>query len=253
MNFNAAHLIFVALIATHCHAQSTQSPPEFEVASVKPAIPGPHQGVWSNGPPDEVRMLNMNLGDLISFAYHLKSYQISVTGWMESVNYDVVAKVPSDAAKLPWEEKFALMRLMTRTMLAERFKLALHKETKELPAYALVVGKNGSLIRELGPNPGENVVVDWRRGHLSAKMMPMSQLVELLSNLIQRPVLDQTGIKGIFDVTLDWEPDSTNPPGSDAKPPLNLALQEQLGLKLEARKAPIDVMVVDHAERASEN
>ena len=242
--------VFSFLAAWVSFAQSAPPPPEFQVASVKPAVPGP-QGVWVTG--DRIRMLNMSLKQLIEFAYDVKGYQVSATGWIEYDKYDAIAKVSEDEAKLPWEKKFALMRLMTRTLLADRFKLVLHRGSKELPVYALVVAKNGSKIRELGPNPGDNVKVDSRRGHLSAQQMPMSQLVEILGSQMDRPLLDMTGIQGIFDVTLDWSPENPDPSVAETKPPLELALQDQLGLNLESRKSPIEVLVVDHADKASEN
>jgi uncharacterized protein (TIGR03435 family) len=243
---------FVFLAGWVSFAQSASPEPEFEVASVKLAIPGP-QGVWTNGSPDRIRMLNMSLKELISFAYDVKDYRVYGTGWIETEKYDVIAKVSSDAAKLQWDKKFALMRRMTRTLLGERFKLTLRQEKRELPVFGLVVAKTGSKIRELGPNPGDNVVADYRWGHLSAKQMPMSQLVDILGGQLDRPVLDLTGIQGVFDIKLDWTPESAQPTALETKPSLPVALEEQLGLKLEARKSPVEVIVVDHAERASEN
>jgi uncharacterized protein (TIGR03435 family) len=119
--------------------------------------------------------------------------------------------------------------------------------------YGLVVAKTGSKIRELGPNPGDNVVAEVRQGHLSAKQMPMSQLVEILGSQLDRPVLDRTGIRGVFDVTLDWAPENPQSTALETKPSLPVALQEQLGLKLETQKGRVEVLVVDHAEKASEN
>jgi uncharacterized protein (TIGR03435 family) len=242
----------VFLGAWVCFAQSASPTPDFEVASVKRAVPGP-QGVWTNGSPDRIRMLNMSLKELIAFAYDVKGYQVEGAGWIETEKYDVIAKVSPDEARLPWDKKFALMRLMTRTLLAQRFKLVLRQERKDLPVFGLVTAKTGSKIKELGPNPGDNVLADFRWGHLSAKQMPMPQLVGILGDQLNQPVLDLTGIRGVFDLTLDWTPETPQPGALQTKPSLPEALQEQLGLKLEPRKSPIEVMVVDHAERASEN
>jgi uncharacterized protein (TIGR03435 family) len=241
-------LLFLA--AWLSFAQSASPEPEFEVASVKRAVPGP-EGVWVNG--ETIRMLNMSLKALLSFADDVKDYQVYGTGWIETEKYDAIAKVSADEAKLPWEQKFALMRRMTRKLLAERFKVTLHREKNDLPVFGLVVAKTGSKIKELGPNPGDMVKTNQRRGHLSAQQMPMSQLVDILGDYLDRPVLDLTDIKGVFDVTLDWAPERAQPAPLETKPPLPVALEEQLGLKLEARKSPIEVIVVDHAERASEN
>src|SRR6185312_6424878 len=226
--------------------------PEFEVASVKRAMPGP-QGVWTNGSPDRIRMLNMSLQQLISFAYDVKDYQVPAKGWIESEKYDVVAKVSPAVASMPWAVKFAQMRMMTRALLAQRFQLVLRRELREMPVYGLVTAKSGSKLQELGPNPGDNVMADIQRGHLSAKKMQMSQLALILGDQMDRPVVDFTGIRGVFDVTLDWSPESAEPVASDTKPSLALALQEQLGLKLEPRKSPVDVLVVDRAEPPSGN
>lgn len=89
--------------------------------------------------------------------------------------------------------------------------------------------------------------------HLSAKQMPISQLVDILAGQLDRPVIDLTGIRGVFDVTLDWTPENAPAAAVETKPPLSMALEDQLGLKLEARKTRVDVIVVDHAERSSEN
>jgi uncharacterized protein (TIGR03435 family) len=243
---------FGILAAWVAFGQSASPEPGFQVASVKRAVPGP-QGVWTNGSPDRIRMLNMSLKELISFAYDVKDYQVDARGWMEDEKYDVIAKVSDDAVKLPWANRFALERLMTRTLLRERFKLALRQEKRDLPAFALVVDKTGPKIHELGPNPGDNVVADYRWGHLSAKQMPMSQLVDILAGQLDRPVIDLTGIHGVFDITLDWTPENAPTTALETKPSLPVALQEQLGLRLEARKSPVNVIVMDHAEKASEN
>jgi uncharacterized protein (TIGR03435 family) len=247
-----AGVILAMSASSVCVAQPAASPPAFEVASLKAAIPGP-QGVWTNGSPDRIRMLNMSLKELISFAYDVKGYQLPATGWVESEKYDVIAKVSPEIAALPWEKKFALERVMTQALLAERFKLAVHREKKDLPVYGLAPVKSGSKIHQTGPNPGDNVNVDFRRGHISAKSMPMSQLVEILADQLDRPVLDLTGITGVFDISLDWAPENADPNAIETKPPLPLALEDQLGLKLETRKGAVEVLVIDHAERAAAN
>ena len=231
-------------------AQSAAPPSEFEVASVKPAKPGGRRGVWTDGSPNQIRMLGMSLKQLIDFGYGVRGYQVTGPDWIDSEKYDVVAKLPSEAAALPEEARWVAIHAITQALLAERFKLTLHRETKPLPVYALVVAKNGPKIRELGPDPGDNVKVNRSKGHLSAEQMPMSQLVSILASQLDRPVVDQTGIKGVFDVKLDWTPEPT---ALDSKPDLFIAVQEQLGLKLEATKSSIEMLVVDHAERASEN
>jgi uncharacterized protein (TIGR03435 family) len=242
--------IYALLFAT-CLAAS---PAEFEAVSVKPSTSTQH-GVWTDGSPGRLRMMSLSLAELVAQAYDVKDYQVAGPGWIKNTRYDVMAKVPDAAAELPGKQRWEQIRAMEQTMLADRFKLAFHGETRDLQAYELVVGKNGARIHELGPNPGDNVMLDWKsQSHFSAKRMPMSQLVEILISLFEGPVLDRTGIKGVFDITLDWAPEkvaAANP--EETRPSLAAAVQEQLGLKLEARRSPIEVLVVDHAEPASGN
>jgi uncharacterized protein (TIGR03435 family) len=243
-------LISIFFVPYESLAQSTAAPSEFEVASVKPVKPGGPHGVWTDGSPNQIRMLGMSLKQLIDFGYGVRGYQVTGPDWIDSERYDVIAKVPSDAAALPEEARWVAIHQMTQALLAERFKVTLHRETKPLPVYALVVAKNGPKIRELGPDPGDNVKVNRSKGHLSAEQMPMSQFVSILASQLDRPVVDQTGIKGVFDVKLDWTPEPT---AVNDKPDLFIAVQEQLGLKLEATKSSIEMLVIDHVERPSEN
>jgi uncharacterized protein (TIGR03435 family) len=240
--------------------------PEFEVASIRPSAPGGRHGVWTNGSHSHIQMLGMNLKDLMSFAYDVEGYRVSGQGPIVSGRYDVLAKITDDAANLPDKERWIQIHLMTQRLLADRFKLTFHRSTVEISVYRLVIWKSGSKIRELGPDPGDNVLIDRRPGHLSAKQMPMKQLVTILTRELRWPVLDATGIRGVFDITLDWAPESTvvNPARAnqqpenlgdapDAKPSLFTAVEQQLGLKLEPGKSAIEILVIDQAERASEN
>ena len=238
---------------------------EFEVASIRPSSAGGRHGVWTMGSKDRIQMLGMSVKQLMGFAYDLEGYRIVAHGPVVSEPYDVVAKVPDEVAKLDDKERWRRMHVMTQRLLADRFQLAFHRETREISVYRLLPWKSGTKIKELGPNPGDNVVVDRRSGHLSAKSMPMSQLVTILRSELRQPVLDGTGIEGVFDITLDWAPESEVSPARaerqpanlgdapDARPSLFTAVEEQLGLKLEAGKSTMEVLVVDHAERASEN
>jgi uncharacterized protein (TIGR03435 family) len=257
--------VSLAGLAQPVPAQSANISSEFEVVSIKLSAPGGDHGVWTDGP-SRVRMLGMPLKQLIGFAYDVEGYRVSAQGSIPSEPYDVMAKVPDDAAKLPWESRWRQIHVMTQALLASRFKLTFHRAPTEMSVYSLMIGKGGSKIREVGPNPGDNVVVDRRPGHLSAQQMPMSQLVEILRGELRRPVLDLTGIKGVFDIKLDWAPEAREktPPSTaerpetsadtlDMRPALSTAIEEQLGLKLQAGKSSIEVLVVDHAVRPSEN
>jgi len=247
--------ICLASLTAAVSAQTTEASSEFEVASIRLSKPSERRGVWTDGSPNQIRMLGMNLKQLMTFAYDVESYRIDGSGVLPPESYDVIAKIPEDTVRLPDEARWARIRLMTRALLSSRFKLSLHLGSTEMAVYRLVVAKGGSKIRELGPNPGDNVVVNRRQGHLSAEQMPMSQFIGILRGELKRPVLDATGIRGVFDVELDWAPanvrDATATP--DNRPSLFTVIGEKLGLKLVPAKTAIDVLVVDHAEKASEN
>ena len=255
----------VAAFAVTAVAQTPDPAAAFEVASIRPSPPGGRRGVWTMGSKSLIQMLGMNLRQLMGFAYDVEGYRISAQGPAMTERYDVVAKVPDEVSGLSDKERWQRIHLMTRRLLAERFKLEFHRSSTEMPVYRLAVWKGGAKIKETGPNPGDNVVIDRSSGHLSAKSMPMSQLVSILTSELRRPVLDETGIQGVFDVALDWAPESLPArPGAaagatnladapDTRPSIFTAVEEQLGLRLEAGKSTMEVLVVDRAERASEN
>jgi uncharacterized protein (TIGR03435 family) len=142
---------------------------------------------------------------------------------------------------------------MLQALLMDRFKLAVHREKKDCPMYALVVGKNGPKLHEAEVGRSQSST-ERSRGHLTAQRISMPTLAEALSAEVDRPVADMTGLKGAFDLTLEWAPgesqwDARVIADSAVKPSIFTALQQQLGLKLEARKGPIEVLVIDHAER----
>jgi uncharacterized protein (TIGR03435 family) len=162
---------------------------------------------------------------------------------MDSQGYDINATMPPSAS--PDEAM-----LMLQPLLAERLKITVHRETRELPVYALVVGKGGIKARE----------VEWQfagisrsPGRVTSSSTRMEDLAIILSRQLDRPVLDVTGIKGYFEVKLEWTPEHgprREGHGSDpAGPSIFTAVQEQLGLKLEARKAPVEMIIVDRLER----
>jgi uncharacterized protein (TIGR03435 family) len=225
------------------------APLEFDVASVKPnQTDSGHTSIDRNG--GVLRMTNVTLKACISLAYGLTEAQVSGPGWLDSEEYDIVAKAPSGAGENQ-------QPAMLRALLADRFKLALHRDTKEIPIYALVVAKNGAKIKpDESPEQGDGNRSS-SRGHLTASGTSMAQLATFLAGPradLGRPVVDKTGLDDVFSFTLDWTPDSmtSEPNGAlrkDAKPPLLTAVQEQLGLKLEGQKAPVEIVVVDRAEK----
>jgi uncharacterized protein (TIGR03435 family) len=150
---------------------------------------------------------------------------------------------------------------MLQTLLADRFSLQIHRETKPLPVYLLTVAKNGPKLKAAA-QPGNGSVLWGLAGkpsgeasvHLTAKAASLPRLADSLSNIAGRPVLDQTGLNGSFDFTLEYASEANTPGATPfAGPALFTAFQEQLGLKLEATRAPLEILVIDHVEKPSPN
>ncbi len=189
-------------------------------------------------------MENVSLRKCIGFAYQVgedKDYAFPGPDWLNFEIFDIAAKFPPATSG----EQVAMM---LQTMLAERLKVKVHRETKELPVYALVVGKNGPKMQRAAPGGGTRFSLG--PGHISGTAASMSALADRLH--LDRPVLDLTGLKESFDFTLTWTPDNApgTPQADDASgPSIFTAIQEQLGLKLEPRRAPVQILVIDHAEK----
>ena len=220
-----------------------QIPKEFEVASVKPQAPGDTRvsiqpspgGFIANGVPLKL---------LIEIAYRVKDYQISGgPDWIESDHYDVSAKAP--AGFIPTGQQ---MQPMLQALLADRFRLKLHRETRELPAFLLVVNKGGPKLTA-STKPDSRISVG--HGIFTAQKIDMAGLADALATESDRTIVDQTGLAGEYDVTLKWTPDATDQ--DPAATSLFTAIQEQLGLRLESAKAPVEILVIDSAQKASEN
>jgi uncharacterized protein (TIGR03435 family) len=210
-----------------------------------------------------VAITNRTLANIIREVYQLQTYQIAGgPDWIDRDRWDIVAKGNGDPP-------FARVLVMMQTLLAERFKLAMHRETRDMPVYALVAsrvdGRLGSQIaptdrdclalagaaREQGgtarpPDDRPRCGVSMKTGHLRSGAARMTDIARNLSSVTGRMTVDRTGLTGSYDVDLSWndEPDG---------PSLFTAIQEQLGLKLEARRGPVDVLVIDSAERATED
>jgi uncharacterized protein (TIGR03435 family) len=264
----------------------------FEVASVKPSHSGDNRIMIRNDPGGRFTANNVPLSLLMRLAYKVQLYQITgLPGWASSEKYDIEAKPDSsdfgDMRKLTDAQREAAMdqqRERVRALLADRFKLTFHRETKDFPVYALVVAKGGPKLHETtapplppeAPNPhGPSGPVRGQGmrmmpGELTGNAVRISFLVEALSAPLGRTVIDKTGLNGLYDFTLKWTPDESQggvfkgpgdgregadvPPAPDASgPSVFTAIQEQLGLKLESTKGPVEFLVVDHVERPAEN
>ena len=218
----------------------------FEVASVKLSAPSPEGGGHSAGPvesidhtPVTLTMRNVSLQSAIRWAYALGNQQLSAPGQLSAQRYDIVAKAPSAVDE-------AQFRLMLRLLLAERFKLVVHWETREMTVHLLVVGKSGAKLQK-SEQVGEGTVRPGRQG-LQANRASMAQLADVLALAVGGPVMDKTELGGRYDFTLELA--SYVNREAQPKDMVASALQEQLGLRLEAAKLPVEMLVVDRVETA---
>lgn len=260
-----AHLGFLMRISAlmvlmfcGAHAQ------EFEVASIKPAAPTTghfqyHMTMKIDA--GRVSLSNASMVDLVKTAYRVKAFEVSGPDWMPSQKFDVVAKLPEgvSADRIPE---------MLQTLLTARFKLAIHRATKEGTGFALVAVKGGPKLKE---SPAEDTRTGWKRTmgpegtmHIDAIKMTMPALADLVASFLDYPVRDMTDIKGVYDLALDFSPEDLRNgsktagvmtavdfvPGADSSGSLVYASLQKLGLKLDRRKLPIEVIVVDHVEKS---
>jgi uncharacterized protein (TIGR03435 family) len=193
------------------------------------------------GANEKFHALRISLQALIEYAYDINRNQIVGPAWLEYETYDIEAK-PAHPVSV------AQIKLMLQALLADRFKLTVHKESREMAVYALVAAKGGPHLREA---PADEVP-SFRRtpGHIVAKNEPLSSFIQafrgnfFVPGLLDHPVVDMTGLKGRYDFALQWAQRDT-----DNGPSLFTAVQEQLGLRLVAQKGPVDILVIDHAEK----
>jgi uncharacterized protein (TIGR03435 family) len=196
---------------------------------------------------------------LIGAAYNLPpSAILGGPAWMDSEHYDVLAKTPGSVKPTPDQQMG-----MLRELFADRFQLTFHREPKEFSLYAITVAKGGSKLREPTPEPdGPQPLIfslSPEGAHLPARNATVADMAAVMQRtLFNKPVVDKTGLTGRFDFDLEWLPDETQFGGFRAtaestKPDLFAAIQQQLGLKLDATKGPIEAMVIDKIQRPSEN
>jgi uncharacterized protein (TIGR03435 family) len=239
---------------------AANAPLTFEVATIKPSVPGASgKGITIRG--REIVTYNTSLNDLITLAYDLHPKQlVGATPWMDD-KYDITGK--PEATGVP---NIQQIRGMLKALLAERFKLAFHLDKKELSVYAVTVAKTGSKIKPSASAPTSIPGLIYRKlGLLNVVNATMAEFASVMqTTAMDRPVVDQTGLAGRFDFTLEWTPDETqfasmgvripSPTNEPGQPPgLFTAIQEQLGLRMDATKAPADAFVIDRVERPSEN
>lgn len=227
----------------------------FDVATIKANRGGKGPGdLYAS--PGALTIRNLPLHTIVAVAYGILPHQISGPQWLKEERFDIVAKTGSPVAD---EDE---MLPLLRPLLAERFHLATHRESREMPAYVLTVGKNGPKLEEaraggdlsfkkVNKTGGARI----RGGHLT-----MAQFAEILSRRLGHPVLDKTGLTGAYLVSLEWAAEKTpKKPGKPGKvkpdkdrSSIFTAIQEQMGLRLEGRKAPVDILVIDHVGKTPE-
>ncbi len=222
----------------------------FEAASVKLGDQNSNDSGW-NMTTGRIRIRNMTLKHLIMMAYKVKEYQIAGgPKWLDTDRYTIEARLEDSLSKALGNSDRgddALCSAM-QALLAERFQLAAHHETKTTPAYALTVARSGPKLQR-AEHP-DNSSWNWGRGRAIFKGANMDSFATTLSGILDRPVIDRTGIPGAFDFKLEWAPDDA---ADSSKPSLFSAIQEQLGLKLEAQRLPVEILVIDRAEKPGEN
>ena len=281
--------VALAGFAAHAAAQSQPSPAQpaaastgrltFEVASIKRNVsddPGASIRVQPGG---QITVTNNSLYNLIRNAYGTQRYEMvpgpNIPSWIDSDKWDILAKPPAGAPEVQEQ-----MQLRLRSLLEDRFKLVARREMREMPIYELVVARSGQLgpqIKQSGDEcaaqgraraaggqppplpPGGFCGTRTGNGSVSMKGVPLSNFVRNLGGMTGRFVIDKTGLTGPYDLDLQWTPDPAaagpgqGPPAPGDGASLFGAIQEQLGLKLEAKRAPVEVVVIDSAERPSED
>jgi uncharacterized protein (TIGR03435 family) len=253
----------------HATADTSPQGPAFEVAAIKPNKSGSFNSV-SNFKGGRFTATNIDLKTLMQYdAFGVPAAQImGLPASINSDRFDIEGKVDdtvvAQTGKLSRDQSNRLEHQLIQQLLADRFKLTFHMETKECPVYALVVWKgNPKLVQSMSDEKGPSFYSN--SGKLTAKGVTMKELAQFFTQVsageLGRFVIDKTGLEGKYDLTLAWSPDNrlaamtdtSNDVSAPPGPSIFTAVQEQLGLKLESTKAPVETLVIDHIEQPSEN
>lgn len=230
-----ARLLIAVMGTTAAMAQAPAL--EFDVASVKVSPPRIGTAAFTAMDSDAAMLKydNVTLKLLIATAYRINGDRIAGPDWLDALYFDVAARLPAGASKDRIPE-------MLQRLLAERFQVAVHRESKEQRVYFLLVAKTGSKLKEATVEGGHGAIL---HGRLVAPALTTPTLAAVLSRSAGAEVVDRTGLTGKYDIDLNWTPDGEK----GDRPDLFTALQQQLGLKLESGRAAVDTLVVDHAEK----
>lgn len=261
-------LLNALLLVSAAWPQTAPGKAVFEAAAIKPSDPAASGSSW-NTDEGRFRSVNQTLKSYIMIAYDVKSYQ--VTGgpaWLDSIHYDVNAKLDVEGDdKLPPKSQARMRNLAIdarhrealQALLAERFQLKFHRETKTAPGYALVIAKAGLKLKPVDRETGSSTSWNGHNGaqKLVAQRVNMDRIAALLMNALSQPVVNLTHNEDFYTFNLEWMRDEARDAAASsdqpALPSLFTAIQEQLGIKLESQKVPVEIIVVDSAEKPSDN
>jgi uncharacterized protein (TIGR03435 family) len=268
--------IMVAAAAAPVFSQSSPVRLSFEVASIKANTSGARNS-GSSTRDGYFSAKNVTVKQLLMQAYRMQDFQIiGGPGWINADRFDIEARAESGAVKPPDgprdPSRPGPMALMLQSLLEDRYELKIRHDMRDMPVYTLVVAKDGSKLKptvEGKPGPGGPTPGSTRTNGSNGKFdmsgtgVPPTQLAAMLSQQLRRPVIDKTNLTGAYDFELNWYADNTAnalapagdlPPASDAAgPSIFTAVQEQLGLKLESTKGPVEVLVIESIRKPSEN
>jgi len=262
----AGLVILYVCMAGNVFGQAAATLSTFEVASVKPSAPDVPGMFVRPLPGGGLQVTGASLKNLIAIAYDVREFQISgESKWVGTERYDIDARTTTSGAGGPTSPASDRRKILEglKSLLADRFQLALHSETREQAVYELLVNKGGPKLTE-ATEPG--LIRKMGRGVIKSQGVPLASLALNLSNELGRRVIDKTGLTGKYEFELKWDPTGNSaaqirstqtaeiPLASDSDiPSLFTALKEQLGLRLESGKGPVEILVIDRAERPSKN
>ena len=255
-------LRLMILLISWMPAAAPQKPAlSFDVASIKPNNSGDRSSVVLPRPGGGFTATNVTMMQLMRFGFSIQEFQVSgQPNWFNTERFDMEAK-----ADVPGEPQAAVWQPMLQALLADRFKLAFHKEQRAMPAYDLVVSKNGHKLQRVEPGeclpPPAGMCGTFRASssQIIGDRVSMEAFATRLTRSMGRTVVDKTQLEGVFNLLLQWTADPQiglqvgAPPPDGGGPSIFTALQEQLGLRLEATKNPVEVYVIDRVERPSDN
>lgn len=258
----------------------TAAAQQFDVASIKPNNSGANTLSVRIAPGGRLTAMNASLRSLVTAAYQIRFFQLAGgPSWMDSARYDIQAKGPLKPGIKPADQ----ISQMLQALLADRFQLKVHKETRDMPVFALTVAKNGPKLESAKdtpcfdptaglPPPIDDLAAGRIRpcggfnrapGQMSGARVTMKDFTSTLGTVLNRTVIDKTGLNGTYDIALKWTPDEppaslppdapATPQAGEPGPSIFTAISEQLGLRLESQKGPVEVIVIDSAEKPSPN